>query len=519
MERDGVWLKGEGKEEVDENREILEKAVSLYSDLLSKITELEMSDYHNICLTKMPFVTDKYFDEDWYETNIQNPLREIISKSTVIETEDGKVCFNEARFLDPKLKKEREKIWKFSSDLSKYVACKRHINKWAELIWKDCPIVDIDDLVADLQGKSNVAELINTLRLEENKVFTWLNKCIEFIYELGGQSYFNNNALLPNQTEECTFKKRKELSLDEIEDETIKEIALLLGYNYYEELLNTNIYFEDTHSTTTIQDVAVEISQLVKDDNEITDDRIIAIRKLTEWFEFNEEIGKTHFADLYRRKEKLFVDTIDDKENLYKVLKTKMPLSQLAEVANAIENDPEIINIIEQRRIEREEELERNEIGEKVERVLAEALKQHGFEVRKEIYGKDLVISISRNNTKYSLEVKSTINQSYVSMTPLQARTAVKETDNYALCVVHKNGTALTKEYVRKYSKFVIDIGERLIDKVQEVQEFESAKSEIANTNEEIDLFYENNLEYKFKISNTVWTQGISFWDFVNHIK
>ena len=521
MERDGVWLKGEGKEEVDENREILEQAVSLYNELLSKITELEMSDYHNICLTKMPFVSDKYFDEDWYETNIQNPLREIISKSTVIETEDGKVCFNEVRFPDPKLKKEeRDKIWKFSSDLKvNTLPAKRHIHKWADLIWKDCPIVDIDDLVTDLQGKNNISELTNILEIEESKVFTWLNKCIEFIYELGGQSYFNNNALLPNQTEEGTFKKRKELSLDEIEDETIKEIALLLGYNYYEELLNTDIYFEDTHSTTTIQDVATEISQLIKDDDEITDDRIIAIRKLTEWFEFNEEIGKTHFADLYRRKEKLFVDTIDDKENLYKVLKTKMPLSQLAEVASAIENDPEIINIIEQRRIEREEELERNEVGEKVERVLAEALKQYGYEVKKEIYGKDLVISISKNKAKYSLEVKSTTRQSYVSMTPLQARTAVNETDNYALCVVHKNGNTLTKEYVRKYSKFVIDIGERLTDKVQEVEEFESTKSEIANTNEEIDLFYENDLEYKYKISHNIWTNGISFWDFVNHIK
>jgi hypothetical protein len=520
-ERDGIWLKGEGKEEVDENREILKKAVSLYEELLDKITELEMLDYHNICLTKMPFVSDKWFDEDWYETNIQTPLRKIILTSNVIETEDGKICFNETRFPDPKLKKEeREKIWKFSTDLKvNTLPAKRHIHKWADLIWKDCPIVDIDDLVADLQSKKNIVELINVLGLDESRVVTWLNKCFEFIYELGGQSYFNNNALLPDQTKKGIFKKRKELSLDEIDDETVKEIALLLGYNYYEKLLNLNINFEDTHSITTIQDVAAEISQLVKDDDEITDDRKIAIRKLTQWFEFNEEIGKTHFADLYRRKEKLFVDTIEDKENLYKVLKTKMPLSQLVDVANAIENDPEIINIIEQRRIEREEELERNEIGEKVERILAEALKQYGFEVKKEIYGKDLVISISKNKSKFSLEVKSTINQSYVSMTPFQARTAVKETDNYALCVVYKNGTTLTKDYVRKHSKFVIDIGKRLAQKVQEVQKFESTKSEIANTNEEIDLFYENNLEYKFKISNNVWTQGISFWDFVVLIK
>lgn len=518
MERDGVWLKGEGKQEVEENREILEKAVELYEQLIGTITELDFYDYYNICLTKTPNTNEKYFDDKWYQNNIQKSLREIITKSKVIETDDDKVLFSEVRFPDPSLKKdERIKIWQFSSDLKvNTLPAKKHIHKWADLIWKDCSIVDIPDLVTDLKGKANLTEIINTLETDESQAISWLNDCIDFIFEIGGQIYFNNNELIPNQ--EGTFKKRKELSADEIEDETLKEIALLLGYNYYEDLIHKDIFFEDSYSTTTIQDIASEISKLIKDDESIDEDRIIAIRKLAEWFEYNSEKGKTYFEALYRRKEKLFVDTIEDKENLYRVLKSKTPLSKLAEIAKAIENDPEILDLIAKRKKEKEEERDRNEVGEKVERVLAEALQKHGFEVKKEIFGKDLVITLKNKNTKYAVEVKSTSRASYVSMTPYQAETAVTEADCYALCVVQKNGSIVNTDYIRKNAKFVIDIGEKLQEKFEEVSEFETNKREIANTNDDIDLFYENDLDYKYKISNKIWSKGSDFWSFVNHI-
>lgn len=518
MERDGVWLKGDGKQEVEENREILEKAVELYGQLLEKITELNFYDYYNICLSKIPSTNEKYFDDKWYQNNIQKSLRAIIRKSKVIETEGDKVLFSDVHFPDPDLKKEeREKIWQFSSDLKvNTLPAKKHIHKWTDLIWKECAIVDIDDLVNDLGRKTNLTKIINTLETDESKAIAWLNNCIDFVFQIGGQIHFNNNALVPNQ--EGTFKKRKELSSDEIEDETLKEIASLLGYNYYEDLIHKDIFFEDSHSTTTIQDVAAEISKLIKDDESIDEDRILAIRKLAEWFEYNSEKGKTYFEALYRRKEKLFVDTIEDKENLYRVLKSKTPLSKLAEIAKAIEDDPEILDLIAKRQKERAEEKDRNEVGEKVEKVLAEALQKHGFEVKKEIYGKDLVITIKKKNAKYAVEVKSTSRASYVSMTPFQAETAVAEADSYALCVVQKNGSVVNTDYIRKNAKFVVDIGEKLHDKFEEVSEFETNKREIANTNDDIDLFYENNLDYKYKVSSNIWTGGKSFWDFIKHI-
>lgn len=348
-ERNGLWLKDSDNTEVKENQKLLENAVELYKNLISKVSEGHFFDLYNLAETKMPSTNEIYFNEKWYKDFIQKPIREFIYKAKIVETENDKVLLGDVYFPDPNLNEEdREKIWKFSSDLKiNKLPSKQHIHKWAELIWKDCKRVDIAELVANIQAKANITELINTLEIDDKESFVWLNKCIEFIYEIGGQNYFDNNTLIPNQ--EGAFKKRKELSIDEIEDETLKEIAYLVGYNYYKGLIHKDIYFEYSYTTTTMQNVAYEITKKLNKDDENNDkNRVLAIIKLTEWFESNPDAGKKFFAELYRRKEKLFVDTIDDKENLYRVLKSKIPLSKLAspELSEEIQKAEELTNLL-----------------------------------------------------------------------------------------------------------------------------------------------------------------------------
>lgn len=108
---------------------------------------------------------------------------------------------------------------------------------------------------------------------------------------------------------------------------------------------------------------------------------------LTEWFEYNSELGKELFPELYRRRAELFMNTIEDKESLYQVMKSKTPLLLLSKIALAIENDPEILNIIARRQQEIMDEKERNVIGEAVESILAEVLRDSGFNVQKPLLG------------------------------------------------------------------------------------------------------------------------------------
>jgi hypothetical protein len=523
MEREGIWLKGEGKKEVEENRDIINKAVTLYEELLGKITELNFVDYYNICVSKTPNASEKHFDENWYENEIQKPLREIIKISKVVETETETVSVDDVRFPDPVLKKEdRENIWQLSTDLKvNTLPAKRHIQNWAELIWEDCSVLDIADLVADLKSKANLKELINTLETDESQAVAWLNNCIDFISKVGGLIHFNDNELIPNQ--EGNFKKRKELSTDEIDDERLKEIASLLGYNYYEDLIHKDINFEDSSSKTTKQNVAIEITNTINEkdkDKEYTmnADDITAIIMLTEWFEFNKELREDLFSEIYKKKEKLLVNAIEDKENLYRVFKSKTKLSKLADIAEAIKNDPEILVAIEKLITEKRELGELKVIGEYFETVLEKALREYGFEVENVFVGKDLIITLKKSLKKYFVEVKSTRMKDFVAMTSAQGKEASNNSDNYALCVIYNDGTIPTPDYVKKNAKLILDIGDRLKNKVDNVVALENNYSEISSINEDIVLAFENGLNYKYQISNKIWEKGINFKDFIKHI-
>ncbi len=381
--------------------------------------------------------------------------------------------------------------------------------------------MDIADLVADLKSKANLKVLFNTLETDESQAIEWLNNIISFIFQVGGQVYFNNNELIPNQ--EGTFKKRKELSTDEIHDDRLKEISSFLEYNYYEDLIHSGISFEDSNSKTTKQDVAIQITNSIKErekdrNYQMNADDIAAIRMLTEWFEYNEENGKILFAELYRKKEKLFVDTIDDKENLYRVFKSKTKLSKLADIAEAIKNNPEILVAIENLMREKQELGELKVIGEYFETVLEKALREQGFEVENVFVGKDLIITLKKSKKKYFIEVKSTRMKDFVAMTSAQGKEASQNANNYALCVIYNDGTIPTPDYVKKNAKLILDIGDRLKNKVDKVVTLENNYSEISSLNEDIVLAFENGLNYKYQISNKIWEHGMSFKEFIKHI-
>ncbi len=337
-ERDGIWLKNSSNDEVLENRALLENSVELYKELITQITEENFHDLYNLSTTTMPSTDDKYFDRSWYTGNIQTPLREFLKEAKVVETSDGKVSIDEVYFLDTAfLKEDREKIWQFSSDLKvNKLPIKKDIQKWVSVIWTSCKLVDIDDLVKDLKVKENIATLTETLELDEPKMFEWLNSYIEFIYTNSSSTPFSSREIIPNQ--EGNFKACLNLSLDEVEDEKIKEIAKVAGHNFSKELVHKDIFLkqEQCQRKITLQNVANKITSLIGEENN-TENKKHSITMLIEWFDNNEEKSKEYFLALYSKKEKLLVDTIEDKESLFAILNSNVNMS---DVVDLIRQDP-----------------------------------------------------------------------------------------------------------------------------------------------------------------------------------
>jgi cell fate (sporulation/competence/biofilm development) regulator YlbF (YheA/YmcA/DUF963 family) len=267
------------------------------------------------------------------------------------------------------------------------------------------------------------------------------------------------------------------------------------------------------------QDIAARITKLFNEySGDWSQNAIQAIVNLSEWFEYNKDEGKELFPELYRKRAELFMNTISDKESLYHLMKSNTPLSTLSEIANVIENDPEILRIIEKRKQELAEEKERNEIGEAVEILLAEVLKNYGFTVEKTHIGRDLIIKC-KGRINYDIEVKSTSSGGFVSLTPTQAITAVQKPKHYSLCVVHKNGQELTKQYVAENAKFVNNIGELIANKVQDVQRFNNTQNALTIENGGIGILIENPLSLKYKVNSNIWASGSNLLSFVEKLK
>ncbi|ASZ13924.1 hypothetical protein [Chitinophaga sp. MD30] len=344
-ERDGIWLKGHNDPEVKENKKILEDALELYKDL---VVELDCDSYKNIfhiASSKMPSTDESYFDKDWYIKTIQKPLRDFLLKQEIVEAEDGAgKKLEESWFPLKSYKKEaRESLWQYTFDLFPGAVCKRDdIHQWVDIIWDDINKITFAEIASDIAQKETITKLAEDLQKDDADTFEWINEVGQFIMdEEINLPLFEKHAIIPNQNGKFLLKSR--LYRDEINDSDLIEILQLLGEDWNDILLHEEISFGEFVAKKK-NDIALKINEKLKNPKAKDQDFKRAISILSEWFDNNPEEGKEFFSETYRRRAELFMNTIEDKESLYKVMRSKTDLSKVAE---AIEANPRLFETIE----------------------------------------------------------------------------------------------------------------------------------------------------------------------------
>jgi len=360
-ERDGIWLNGDDDQEVLENQELLVNAVELYEKLILHLEESNYCDLYNIAETRMPCVNETYFDDEWYKDEIQRRIREVIFNAKIVENDSDPIIKKAIKDLAFPLKsyteKERDKIWQFFSDLYPDAVCKRsHLHKWCEISWESWHKLNYHVLVNELVKQANIANLMSVLDKNEKCAIDWLNSLCNFILEdEGNLALFENNAIIPNRN--GTFLKRTDIRIDKIADEELIYILELLGDDWKNSLIHNGINF-GRYQFKEKKDIASKITESLKNPRYKDDDFVKAISLLSEWFDNNTKEGEELFSELYRNRAELFMNTITDKENLYKVMRSRTELSKLAEIAKSIEDNPgflgnlqmagELINLLQE---------------------------------------------------------------------------------------------------------------------------------------------------------------------------
>jgi hypothetical protein len=350
-ERDGIWLKSNTDDlEVRENQELLEHAVELYKNLISQITEQDFFDLYNLVETKMPATNDKYFDDAWYKEAVQKPIREFIFNAKIVELENAGEDRKSIKELGFPLKSYTEtiqnNIWQFAFDLfPSYVCKKEHMHNWCKLSWDDWSTINYQALVNALAEQESVNKLSQSLVKDESDTFDWLNSMFKFILEDDtNHSLFEKSSIIPNQN--GFFKKKLDVYIDEIENEELVNILKLLGDDWRDCLLNKNIKFGSYYPKNK-KNIAEQITEKINK-NHKDDFFKEAISRLSEWFDNHPELGKELFSELYSKRAELFMNIIEDKESLYKVMRSQVNLVQLSAVAQTLSDNPKLIQQVEE---------------------------------------------------------------------------------------------------------------------------------------------------------------------------
>lgn len=358
-ERDGIWLKNTNDTEVIENQKLLESAVDLYKDLLSKVAQDKFFNLYNLAETQIPSTDEKYFNKEWYKDSIQKLIREFISNVLIVELEDEypekkaikNLFFPKTSFSEI----DRNQVWQFVFDLNPNVVCKKnHLNNWLEVAWEgeDWKTVGYEDLVNAIARRENIDKLSQNLKKDEDSTFEWLDSLGTFLLkDVNNLRLLGENQITPNQNGQ--FKKITELYIDAIKDDKLVHVLELLGENWKDILIHSEVnYIRDNIRRKEKRDIAIKITEILNRELKSTsynknENLVNAIILLCEWFENNPEPGKELFTEIYRKRAEIFMNTIQDKESLYKIMRTSTNLSKLAEVAKVIEDDSEIMQKIQ----------------------------------------------------------------------------------------------------------------------------------------------------------------------------
>lgn len=206
--------------------------------------------------------------------------------------------------------------------------------------------------------------------------------------------------------------------------------------------------------------------------------------------------------------------------------------SQLSKIAELAKSDPKLfIEEIEERLSTREQIRRNQNIGSLVEKLLKSVLEKEGFKVEVTGVGSDFVIEHDfvkddietifevkkEGKTQSYIEVKAT-SQAFARMTLTQAIEAKKTSDKYVLCVIPFNGLEVNEEDVKSRARFVMDIGQKVQDKVIKVENLKKVEQEAISETGDIEIEISEG-PIRFKISERVWEIGKTFEQFLEFLR
>ncbi|WP_428098180.1 sacsin N-terminal ATP-binding-like domain-containing protein [Candidatus Rariloculus sp.] len=194
--------------------------------------------------------------------------------------------------------------------------------------------------------------------------------------------------------------------------------------------------------------------------------------------------------------------------------------SRLRDLAEDIQDDQQLFEHLSERRKQRRIVRENLRLGTLVEALVKEGLEGEGFTVARTGVGSDFAIELTRLRRTWLLEVKSTRDES-VTMSTIQARTAVERGREFLLCVV-----PLTRdledpdgEAVRVCVRFVDEIGSQLAPICEGLDDLEKHRASVTSGDDpDLRLVVESGSP-RVRVGSAIWEAGFGLEDLISRLK
>jgi hypothetical protein len=374
-------------------------------------------------------------------------------------------------------------------------------------------------------------------------MFEWMNKFLDYVFELKS----DNNAtilkrkIIPTQADEFVeysdfiFSEQNPKYFDNVIKSIYTEFCKKGDARRF--LVDNRIQVDGirkssveilTNHIDKIFDLP-DIESRVKKEGPLND----MFLRLNSWFEQFSEAG-SYLRTFSAKRPTLYVLALGDGftkqimeiqdsgksiEDIGKLAKISLSAEDMKKFDDyAAELGTERLLSKAQELLESKKQIDRwKQIGKAAEDAFSEAIK--GIELEMKIENPDLGkdFEVILNAKGYSIEIKNvTEGKENVRMSILQGRTAVREKDHYALCVMTRpnDEEIITTEYFKENARFVTDIGTQIGDKISN---WDSGLNGLL-LNDEIRITIEDKKESVY-VNRSIWRGGCSFTEFVEKLK
>ena len=245
--RDGIFLTCQSRSKIDDeiqqNRDIIERACELYKKLLEYVAEKRWNGIYNI--TKInSYGSKNWYDNEWLE-DIVNNCKYTILHTPIICTGNGSMMAlqddfeYEQVFIISESKEEiREKEWDLLSVIMpEKIPCREDMHNWYNSLWNNCNKYNFKSLIKQIEEYGNVVKLQEYMRGTD--WHSWLSQFFNLIEENKSfQTYIASERIniIPNQN--GIFSCTTNLYFDKDILNEYKEILKFLGIDCRDWLLD-----------------------------------------------------------------------------------------------------------------------------------------------------------------------------------------------------------------------------------------------------------------------------------------